>query len=112
MFATVGVGLRMNRLVKDYVQISDDLTLDKLIEALSAVRNSVPDGSEADVKIRGDDYFGMHLCVSYSRPLTDEEAACEARYSEDAVRERELAKLQEELGLCALPRRSELRHAA
>lgn len=104
----------MNRLVKDFVEISDDLTLDRLIDALVAVRDAIPNSAEANVRIRGDDYFGQHLCVSYSRPQTDEEAACEARYS-DAVqkaRDLELAKLQEELGLCALPRRSELRKAA
>ena len=106
----------MGRRVKDFVEIGDLVSLDQLIERLTEIRDGLPDGAEAELRMRGDDIFGRHLCISYMRPQTPEEAACEARYA-DAVREarhRELERLQAELGFCPLPRLvdDELRDAA
>ena len=106
----------MSKLVKDFLEIKDQGTLDALIERLVQVRDSVPQGGEAQVKMRGDDVFGRHLCVSFMRPQTAEEAECDARYANAyrESRERELSRLQEELGVCQLPqqRRGGLRIVA
>lgn len=91
----------MTRRVKDFVEIKDHVSLDALIEKLTAVRDSLPEGADAEVKLRGDDVFGRQLCVSYFREQTVEEAECDARYA-DAYRqsrERELSRLQQELGV-------------
>jgi hypothetical protein len=50
--------------------------------------------------------FGRHLSVSFYRPQTAEEAECDARYAEAwrQSRERELSRLQDELGIGMAPR--------
>lgn len=97
----------MSRLVKDFIEISDHQSLDRLIEQLTELRDSLPEGADAELKMRGDDIFGRHLCIGFLRPQTAEEAECEARYANayEASRERELARLQDELGIRAVPRR-------
>ncbi len=107
----------MSRLVKDFVEIRDYTSLDALIENLVAVRNSLPSPDEAEVRMRGDDIFGRQLSISFYREQTVEEAECEARYAHAyrESRERELSRLQEELGVvCRTPRarRGELRIVA
>jgi hypothetical protein len=96
----------MSRLVKDYVEIGDFTSLDSLIERLVALRDSLPAGAEAEIRMRGDEVFGRHLSIAFLRPQTAEEAECEARYADayQESRERELSRLQEELGFCALPK--------
>jgi hypothetical protein len=92
----------MSKLVKDFIEIRDCGSLDALIERLTEVRNSLPQTGEPQVKMRGDDIFGRHICVSFYRPQTADEAECDARYV-DAYRqsrERELTRLQDELGFC------------
>ncbi len=97
----------MNRLVKDFVEIKDCATLDELIERLVAVRDGLPGAGEAEVKMKGDDIFGRRLSISFHRPQTVEEAECDARYAHAyrESRQRELSRLQEELGVeCRVPR--------
>jgi len=97
----------MSRMVKEFVEIKDYESLDALIEKLLAVRGNLPAAAEAEVKLRGDDVFGRHLCISFLRPQTREEAECDARYASAyrESRERELQRLQEELGVvCRVPR--------
>lgn len=92
----------MIRQVKDFVEIKDCVSLDALIEQLIELRDSLPETAQPEVRMRGDDVFGRHLCVSFFRPQTAEEAECDARYA-DAYREsreRELSRLQDELGFC------------
>ena len=104
----------MSRLVKDYVEIGDFTSLDKLIARLTELRDTLPAEAEAEIRIRGDDVFGRHLSVAFLRPQTAEEAECEARYA-DAYEEslqRELVRVQDELGYCALPKRRRLRAVA
>ena len=104
----------MSRLVKDFIEVRDQTSLDALIERLSEIRDSLPEGAHPEVRMRGDDVFGRHLCVSFLRPQTAEEVDCEARYA-DAYREsreRELARLQDELGFCVLPARGRPRLVA
>ena len=71
----------MTRLIKDYVEIGDHASLDDLIARLAALRDSLQPGAEAELRIRGDDVFGRHLCIGFLRSLTEEEAACEGRYA-------------------------------
>ena len=91
----------MGRRVKDFVEISDYTSLDTLINVLTAVRDSLPEDAEPELKLRGDDVFGRRLPITYLRELTEEEAACEARYTgagiEDSVPALDelLAKLDE-----------------
>ena len=71
----------MRRRVKDFIEISDYTSLDRLIGALTAIRDSLPEDAEPELQMKGDDVFGRRLSISYFRELTSEEAACEARYT-------------------------------
>jgi hypothetical protein len=95
----------MSKLVKDFIEINDCGSLDGLIERLTEVRNSLPDTAEPQIKMRGDDIFGRHICVSFYRAQTADEAECDARYAEAyrQSRERELNRLHDELGFCPVP---------
>jgi hypothetical protein len=101
----------MSKRIKDFVEVKDCASLDALIERLIEVRANLPEAAEPDVKMRGDDVFGRHICVSFYRPQTAEEAECDARYAEAyrVSRERELNRLQDELGFCPVPERSRRR---
>ena len=77
----------MGRRVRDFVEISDYTSLDALINVLTAVRDSLPDEAEPELKLRGDDVFGRRLTITYLRELTEEEAACEARYTGGVISE-------------------------
>ncbi len=98
----------MSRMVKEFIEIKDHVSLDALIDALVAARGSLPEGSEAEVKMRGDDVFGRQICVSYFRAQTSEEAECDARYATAyrESRQRELDRLQAELGVSGSAGRS------
>jgi hypothetical protein len=69
-------------MIKDYVEIGDHASLDSLIERLTEIRDNLSPDAQAEMKMRGDDIFGRHLCIGYLRPLTAEEAACEGRYAQ------------------------------
>ena len=91
----------MSRRVKEFIDIGEHVSLDELIGKLVEVRDSLPEESEAELKLRGDEIFGRRITISYLRQQTDEEAECEKRYA-DAVRDakaRELERLQQELGV-------------
>ena len=105
----------MKRRVKEFIEIEDHSTLDELIAKLTEVRDALPADAEAELRLRGDDVFGRKLSVSYFRDQTAEEADCEKRYANAAkeAREKELSKLQEELGVvCYAPRKGKLRIVA
>lgn len=91
----------MTRRVKDFVDIADQVSLDELIEKLADLRGRLPEGCEAELRLRGDDVFGHRITISYFRAQTDEEAEVEKRYAEASkeAKERELARLQAELGV-------------
>jgi hypothetical protein len=97
----------MSRRVKDFIEVKDTGSLDSLIERLQEVRGKLPVGADPEVKMRGDDIFGRHICISFYRPQTVEEAECDARYAEAyrQSRERELNRLHDELGFCPVPAR-------
>ncbi len=71
----------MGRRVKDFVEISDYTSLDALINVLTAIRDSLPEDAEPELKLSGDDVFGRRLTITYLRELTSEEAECETRYT-------------------------------
>ena len=104
----------MARLVKDFIEIKDYTSLDALIECLVAVRESIPNAGEAEVKMRGDDIFGRQLSISFFRPQTPEEVECDARYAHAyrESREREASRLHDEMGFCPVPNRGGLRIVA
>lgn len=91
----------MSRRVKEFVEIADHVSLDELIEKLAAVRDSLPDEAEAELRLRGDEIFGHRITISYLRAQTDEEAELEKRYAEAErdAKQRELDRLQAELGV-------------
>jgi len=91
----------MERRVKEFVDISDHVSLDALIEKLSELRGSLPQDCDAELRLRGDEIFGHRITISYFREQTEEEAEVERRYTaaEREAKERELARLQAELGV-------------
>jgi hypothetical protein len=91
----------MGRRVKEFVDIENHSSLDALIEKLLELRAGLPDEAEAELRLRGDDVFGHRITISYLRNQTQDEAECEKRYAEAAkeAKERELQRLQRELGL-------------
>jgi hypothetical protein len=76
------------RRVKDIFEISEYTSLDALIEGLVRIRSTFSDGASPSVAIRGDDYFGQRLTITYLRELTKEEADIEKRYTGAASRGR------------------------
>jgi hypothetical protein len=91
----------VSRRVKEFVDITDQVSLDELIEKLVEVREGLPEDSEAELRLRGDDVFGRRITITYFREQTEEEAECERRYAEEQriAKERELERLQQELGV-------------
>jgi len=91
----------MSRRVKDFVDVSDQLSLDDLIARLKEIRDDLPADAEAELQIRGDEVFGHRITISYLRAQTDEEAEIEKRYADAAreAKERDLERLQSELGV-------------
>lgn len=89
----------MPRRVKDFIDISEYTSLDDLIRYLQTIRDNLPEGCEAELKIRGDEVFGRRLTITYLREQTPEESALEAKYSgatkEDATIEQLRRKLDE-----------------
>jgi len=91
----------MSRRVKEFVDLPDHASIDELIQKLGEIRDGLPEGADAELRLRGDEVFGHRITISYFRAQTDEEAELEKRYA-DATREakeRELARLQAELGV-------------
>jgi hypothetical protein len=91
----------MARRVKEFIDIGDHATLDELIARLAELRDSLSEDAEAELRLRGDDVFGRRITISYFRDQTAEEAELERRYAEEekAAKEKELERLQQELGV-------------
>ncbi len=91
----------MSRRVKEFVDIGEHVSLEELIGKLVAIRDELPEGCEAEMRLRGDEVFGRRITISYFRDQTDEEAQIERRYAEQTreAKERELERLQAELGV-------------
>lgn len=91
----------MSSMVKDFIEFGDRTSLDALIERLVAVRDSLPAGTEAEMRLRGCDVSGRKLAISYMRPLPENESGCDGRFMSAfrESRERELLRLQKEVGV-------------
>jgi hypothetical protein len=91
----------MSRRVKEFIDIGEHISLDELIGKLVEVRDGLPQESEAELRLRGDEIFGRRITITYFRDQTKAEAECEKRYAEAAkeAKERELERLQQELGV-------------
>jgi hypothetical protein len=91
----------MSRRVKEFVDVADHVSIDDLIQQLSEIREALPEGAGAELRLRGDEVFGRRITISYFRDQTEEEAEVERRYADAAreAKERELARLQAELGV-------------
>lgn len=100
----------MARRVKDFIEISDYTSLDQLINTLTAIRDSLCDEAEPELKLKGDDIFGRRLSITYLRELTAEEAACEARYSSVVEPDAEMERIRAQLD--AIPYQRKRRKAA
>ena len=88
----------MPRRVKDFIDISEYTSLDDLIRYLQTIRDNLPDGAEAELKIRGDEVFGKRLTITYSREQTAEDVELEEKYAggkDDATIEDLRRKLDE-----------------
>jgi hypothetical protein len=73
--------LPVPRRVKDFIDISEFTSLDDLIRYLETIRDNLPPGHEAELKIRGDDVFGRRLTITYFREQTAEELDLESKYA-------------------------------
>jgi hypothetical protein len=91
----------MSRRVKEYVDIPDHVSVDELIDRLNAIRDALPEEADAELRLRGDEIFGHRITISYFRDQTEDEAAIEKRYLDEAreAKQRELDRLQAELGV-------------
>lgn len=76
-----GVG-QVRRRDREIIEIGECVSLNTVIEGLLSLRGRLPEDGEPQVEIRGDEYFGWKLIVTYSRELTAEESELEARYAE------------------------------
>jgi hypothetical protein len=87
----------MRTRVKDYIEVSDYTSLDRLITTLSAIRDSLSEVAEPELKMRGDDIFGRRLSISYWRELSAEEQAADAKYIADRAAGEEIAAIAAKL---------------
>lgn len=102
----------MGRRVKDFIEISDYTSLERLITTLTAIRDSLPADAEPELKMRGDDVFGRSLSITYFRELTQEEAAVDARYTGAVAEDPEIEELRRKLDKVPFDERAEKRRRA
>ena len=87
----------MRTRVKDYIEVSDYTSLDRLITTLTAIRDSLPETAEPELKMRGDDVFGRRLSITYWRELSAEEQAADAKYLADKAAGEAIAAIAAQL---------------
>lgn len=102
----------MRTRVKDFIEISDFTSLDRLITTLSAIRDSLPADAEPELKMRGDDVFGRRFSISYFRELNEQEAALHDKYSARSRDAAEIERLAKELDAVAFERTPKAKRAA
>ena len=83
----------MSRRVKEFIDIGEHISLDELIAKLTEIRDGLPAGAEAELRLRGDEIFGRRITITYFRDQTEEEAELEKRYSESAPRQRKKLRI-------------------
>ncbi len=67
----------MARRVKDHIDISECTSLGDLIRYLEAIRDNLPEGHEAEMRIRGEEDSGRRLTITYFRDHNSDETALE-----------------------------------
>jgi hypothetical protein len=82
-----GVG-QVRRRDREIIEIGECTSLGAVIERLQSLHGRLPENSEAQVEVHGDDNFGSRITVTYSRELTAEEAELESRYASRRTRAR------------------------
>ena len=87
----------MRTRVKDFIEISDYTSLERLITTLVAIRDSLPESADPELKMRGDDVFGRRLSICYSRELSVKEVELDAKYNVERRVGEELAALAHQL---------------
>ena len=87
----------MARRVKDFIEISEYTSLDQLINTLTAIRDSLPEESEAELRMRGDDIFGRRLTITYFREKTAEELELEEKYANGIEQDASIEQLKRKL---------------
>ena len=87
----------MRTRVKDFIEISDFTSLDRLITTLTAIRDSLPANAEPELKMRGDDVFGRRFSISYFRELNEQESALHEKYRDRSADAGEIERLAKEL---------------
>ena len=92
-----GLSSLVPRRVKDFIDISEYTSLEDLIRYLGTIRDNLPDGHEAELKIRGDDVFGRRLTITYFREQTPEEVELEQRYSGEGEGDSGIEELRRKL---------------
>jgi hypothetical protein len=95
----------MRTRVKDFIEVSDHTSLERLITTLVAIRDSLPSDAEPELKMRGDDVFGRRFSISYFRELTAEEAEMDSKYLGTRKSGENLDKLAAELDGVPLERK-------
>ena len=70
----------MSSFVREFMKIDDRTTLDDAIDVLMDLRRALPEGANAELRMRGDDIFGRHLSICYTQPKAVEERATELPY--------------------------------
>jgi hypothetical protein len=85
------------RRVKDFIDISEYTSLEDLIRYLKTIRDNLPAGHEAELKIRGDDVFGRRLTITYFREQTSDEVELEAKYTGGEQEDADIEQLRRQL---------------
>ena len=87
----------MPRRVKDFIDISEYTSLEDLIRYLKTIRDNLPAGHDAELKIRGDDVFGRRLTITYFREQDAEEAELDAKYGGTEGQDADIEQLRQQL---------------
>jgi len=96
-FSLPGEQTPVPRRVKDYIDISEFTSLDDLIRYLQTIRDNLPEGHEAEMKIRGDEVFGKRLTITYFREQTPEEDELETKYAGSEADDADIEELRHKL---------------
>ena len=102
----------MRSRVKDFIEISDHTSLDRLITTLVAIRDSLPANADPELKMRGDDVFGRRFSISYFRELSPREAELEVKYNGTSPDSAEIERLAKELDKVEFERAPKKKRAA
>ena len=95
----------MKRRIKEFIEIEEHDSLDELIAKLVEIRDTSRQDCRGRAKAEGRRVFGRKITVSYFRDQTGKRRRFEERYAAayKEAPEKELARLQQELGVVCYP---------